>query len=92
MMKLCEDCSQWAQWQLRWIEPEPKEKTDEAEIPTGDGLHESTVKKKLVPRGLKYSDGPYLCATHKLAMEEQLKQESNPARNGRFFFIGARPA
>jgi hypothetical protein len=89
MMKLCEYCSNWAQWQLRWVEREPKEKTDTAEIPQSDG---TVVKKKLVPRGPKYSDGPYLCGTHKLTMEEQIKQEPSDLGEGRFFFIGARPA
>lgn len=70
MMQLCEFCSNWAQWQLRWIEPQEKEKDE-----------------KLVPRGLKLTEGPYLCGAH---MNELKAQPSDIDR--RFSFIGAHPA
>jgi hypothetical protein len=84
MMQACEFCPEWAQWRMLWVEPQAKELVTTAKIPHADG---TLAEKKLHPRGLQFSHGPFLCGAHKQQMELTPSELER-----RFVFTGGAPS
>lgn len=83
MMQLCEmNCDNWAQWRLLWLGAVSAKK----DYTTIYNAANEAVRKPLVERGRKLTPGPFLCTTHKEAMEKIPSEEPREFR-----FVGAAP-